>query len=196
MFRAAVAIIALAALASARADEAPPPPTRTEPPIVGFIDSAKPFCYARTYDEAHMKAHPKQKVTGIALAYVPEKMFPEIEEPQKMWDQYADYPAFSAILAVTMKGKEGFLLGGAYCRTGSSKMLECGIEGDGGTFTVLLQDDGRVKLVNNDQGGFTVTEPGRGMEEEGGEYVTIDPKDDHDAFLMAAQTGGLCDADW
>lgn len=195
MFRAAVAIIGLTALTSAMADEAPPPPVRTEPPVVGFIDTAKPFCYARTYDDAHMKAHPKQKVTGIALAYVPEKTFQDVPEPQKMWDQYADYPAFSGILAVTVKGREGFLLGGAYCRTGSSKMLECGIEGDGGTFKVLLQDDGRVKLVN-DQGGFTVTEPGSGMEEEGAELFPIDPKDDHDAFLMSAATGGLCDADW
>ncbi|MFT3811437.1 MAG: hypothetical protein QM698_16110 [Micropepsaceae bacterium] len=183
------------AFAPAWADEAPPPPVRTEPPVVGFIDTAKPFCYARTYDDAHMKAHPKQKVTGIALTYVPEKMFPEIEQPQKMWDQYADYPAFSANIVVTLKGKQGFLLGGAYCRTGSSKMLECGIEGDGGMFNVLLQEDGRVKLVN-DQGGFTVSEPGVGMEEEDSEHYPIEPKDDHDAFLMSAEKGGLCDADW
>lgn len=194
MFRAAVAIIALTALTSAMADEAPPPPARSEPPIVGFIDSAKPFCYARSYDAAHMKAHPKQKVTAIALTYLPEKLFPDVEGAQKMWDQYADYPAFSAILAVTLKGKEGTALGAAYCRTGSSKMLECGIEGDGGTFQVLLQDDGKVKLVN--EASFTVSYPSPRPDEEDGDYVVIDAKDDHGAFLMADAKGGLCDADW
>lgn len=194
MFRTCVAIIALASLTSARADEAPPPPVRTEPPIVGFIDTAKPFCYARDYDAAHMKAHPKQKVTGIALTYVPEKYFPDYPEPQKLWDQYADFPAFSAILAVTVAGHEGVALGSAYCRTGSSKMLECGIEGDGGTFNVLLQDDGRVKLVN--EGSFTVAYPSKNPDEEDGDYVVVDAKDDHGAFVMSDAKGGLCDADW
>lgn len=198
MIRAGVAILTLLAVAPALAptlaDEAPPPPARTEPPVVGFIDAAKPFCYARDYDAAHMKAHPKQKVTAIALTYVPEKTFAETPEPQKMWDQYADAPAFSAIVAVRFKGDERVALGPAYCRTGSSKMLECGIEGDGGGFNVLIQEDGRVKLVN--ESGFSVAYPGRNPDAEDGEYVVVDPKDDHDAFLMAAAKGGLCDADW
>ena len=78
---------------------------------------------------------------------------------------------------------------------GQSRLNAVAPDFDGGTFTVLLQDDGRVKLVN-DQGGFTVVAPGSGMEEEGAELFPIDPKDDHAAFLMSATTGGLCDADW
>ncbi len=194
MFRTGVAIFAFAALTPAMADEAPPPPARTEPPIVGFVDTAKPFCYARAYDSAHMKAHPKQKVTGIALTYVPEKQVPEVSEPQKMWDQYADFPAFNAILAVTVAGKPGIALGGAYCRTGSSKMLECGIEGDGGSFNVLIQEDGRVKLVNEQS--FSVAYPAKNPDEEDGEIITVEAKDDHGAFLMSEAKGGLCDADW
>jgi len=194
MFRTGLAILALVALTPALADEAPAPPARTEPPIVGFIDSAKPFCYARTYDEAHMKAHPKQKVSAIAITYVPEKRFPDTTEPQKLWDQYADFPAFSAIVAVQFKGSTQTALGPLYCRTGSSKMLECGIEGDGGQFNVLLQDDGKVKLVN--ENGFSVSYPAKNPDEEDGESFFVDPKDDHDAFLMADAKGGLCDADW
>lgn len=195
MFRTALAILAFAALTPALANEAPPPPVRTEPPIVGFIDSARAFCFARAYDAAHMKAHPKQKVTGIALTYRPEKSFPDAEDPQKMWDQYADFPAFSAILAVTFRDDGRVALGSAYCRTGSSKMLECGIEGDGGMFNVLLQDDGRVKLVNEDS--FTVMyPPPPGAEEEIESYIQVDRKDDHEAFLMSTANGGLCDADW
>ncbi len=193
MIRAGVAMITLLAVAPALADDAPPPPVRTEPPVVGFIDTARPFCYAREYDAAHMKSHPRQKVTGIALTYVPEKLFPETDEPQKMWDQYADAPAFNAIMAVTFAGKPGVALGGAYCRTGSSKMLECGIEGDGGGFNVLIQEDGRVKLVN--EGGFSVAYPSDNPDEDG-EGAFVDPKDDQTAFLMSETKGGLCDADW
>lgn len=196
MFRAKVAFFAVLAVSGvALADEAPPPPVRTEPPVVGFVDTAKPFCYARAYDADHMAKHPKQKVTAIALAYVPEKTFPEQPEPEKMWDQYADAPAFNATVAVTFKGDGRTALGSAYCRTGSSKMLECGIEGDGGLFNVLLQNDGRVKLVN--EGGFTVEyPPPPDAEEDADAYVPINPRDDHAAFLMSPATGGLCDADW
>lgn len=200
MIRTGIAIAALVglipALAPALADEAPPPPVRTEPPIVGFIDTARPFCYARAYDAAHMKAHPKQKVTAIALAYVPEKMFPDYPEPQKMWDQYADAPAFNAIVAVRFRDRSETALGSAYCRTGSSKMLECGIEGDGGMFNVLIQDDGRVKLDNPD--GFSVMYPGPSpeTEESDADYVRVDPKDDQTAFLLTASTDDICKSDW
>ncbi len=193
MIRASVAILTLLTAPLALAQDSPP--ARTEPPIVGWIDSAKPFCYARAYDADHMAKHPRQKVTAIALTYVPEKIFQGEPEPQKLWDQYADSPAFSAIVAVTLKGDDRVALGPAYCRTGSSKMLECGIEGDGGLFNALLQDDGRIKIVNAE--GFSVEyPPPPGAEEDADAYVRIDPKDDHAAFLLSESTGGLCDADW
>lgn len=197
MIRAKVAIFAVTAACAlpAIADIPPPPPARTEPLIVGWIDTAKPFCYAREYDAAHMAKHPKQKVTSLALTYVPEKVSFGEPEPQKLWDQYADFPAFSGIIAVKFKGDDRVALGPAYCKTGSSKMLECGVEGDGGSFNVLLQDDGRAKLVNADS--FTVMfPPPPGAEEETEFYVQVDPKDDHAAFVLSEATGGLCDADW
>jgi hypothetical protein len=192
MFRTGLAIFAVTALTPAFADEAPP--ARTEPPIVGFIDTGKPFCYARIYDAAHLKAHPKQQVSAIAITYVPEKWFPDQTEAQKMWDQYADFPAFSAIVAVKFRDRTETALGPLYCRTGSSKMLECGVESDGGAFNALLQNDGKVKIVNEQ--GFAVSFPAKNPDEEDGEIVRVDPKDDHDAFLLSDSKDDLCKSDW
>ena len=138
----------LAASPAAWADAAPPPPERTTPPIVGFLDAAKPACWARSYDAAHLKAHPKQKVAAIAFTYTPDKTFPEEPQPQPMWDQYSEVPAFNALVVVTLKGGKKALLGSAYCRASDDpKRLDCGIDGDGGQFTLTLKPDGSAELI-------------------------------------------------
>lgn len=193
MIRASVAILTLLAVPAVLANE--PPPTRTEPPVVGWIDAAKPFCYARSYDAAHMAKHPRQKVTAIAISYVPEKTFFDDPVPQKLWDIYSEAPAFSAIMSVRLKGDERVWLAAIYCQTGSPKLLKCGVDGDGGLFNVLLEDDGRVKLVN--PGSMTIEfPPPEGADDDHTTHASIDAKDDHAAFLLAPASGGLCDDDW
>lgn len=188
------AMILVAGLSSPSLADEIPPPARTTPPVVSFVDTAKPVCWARTYDEAHLKKNPVQKVTDIAFAYVPEKVFPGETAPQVLWDQYSDDPAFSALMVVRLKEDRRVLLGGAYCRSGGPKELKCGIEGDGGSFTLIQQVDGGVKLDNPE--GFSVEYPSTNPDEPNDGYVLIDPKDDHRAFLMKPATGGLCDEEW
>ena len=44
-----------------------------KPPVVSFVDAAKPACWSRAYTADHMTSHPKQKVSSIAISYVPAK---------------------------------------------------------------------------------------------------------------------------
>lgn len=186
------AILALAGTAAA--DELPYPP-RTSPPAVGFLDAAKPMCWARTYDSAHMAAHPKQKVTAIAVSYVVSRTVPEQAEPVPMWDPYSSVPAFSAILAVTMKGHTKTLLAGIYCtETDDANRLDCGVEADGGSFTLIRRPDGKVRLDNPT--GFTVGDGEEEGDSPGIDSDTVLAQDDQEAFLLAESKGGLCDADF
>lgn len=178
---------------SALADAAPPETRRDSPPIIGFFDTAKPHCYARTYDPAHMVAHPKQKVTALAFAYTPTMTSEGQEYP--MWDQWSDEPAFTAQLVVTFKGEKRTAFGSAYCHGASDpKTLNCGIEGDGGSFTLTAKPDGKFRLDNPD--GFAVSFPPKSEDEPDDGVAPVNPRDDQDAFLLSNAKGGLCDKEW
>ncbi len=170
-----------------------PPPARTTPPVIGFFDTAKPHCFLRSYDRAHMVAHPKQKVTALAFAYTPTMTSEGEEYP--MWDQWSEEPAFTAKMAVTFKGEKRTAFGSAYCQSASDPaVLNCGIEGDGGSFTLTARADGKIRLDNPD--GFTVSYPPKTDDDADDGTALVNPKDDQAAFLLSAAKGGLCDKEW
>ncbi|BCW88431.1 hypothetical protein sos41_15700 [Alphaproteobacteria bacterium SO-S41] len=179
--------------APALADALPEPAARTTAPVIGFFDAAKPHCYVREYDKAHMVAHPKQKVTAIAFSYQPTQTSEGQEIP--MWDQYADTPAFSAMMVVTFRNEKRTGFGSAYCKAGpKADVLNCGIDGDGGSFTLTAKADGKFRIDNPT--GFTVAYPSKTDDEPDEGYEQIDPKDDQDSFLLSDAKGGLCDKEW
>ena len=189
--------LALAGVPAARADVVPPtsPQARATAPIVGFVDAAKPACWARDYDAAHMAAHKKQKVTAIAFTYVPYKTFPSEAEPIPMWDQGDEMLAFSAILAAKVKGHQKTMLASVHCTaSGNPKTLNCGVDADGGSFTLTLKDDGKVRL--DLPAAITVGDGEEEGDSAGKDWTWIDPKDDQEAFLLSTAKGNLCDADY
>jgi hypothetical protein len=189
-----VSALALLAAGSALADELPSPP-RTSPPVLGFFDASKPFCLVRQYDEAHMASRPKQKVTGIAFAYEPFQRIEGDPEAQPMWDQYSDTPAAFVKIVVTFKGEPRPAFGSAECRGGrDARTLICGIEGDGGGFSLYSEPSGRFRLDNPN--GFAVAFEAQTDDELDGGMVSVDPKDDHKSFLLDASSGGLCAENW
>jgi hypothetical protein len=148
--------------------------------MVGFLDPADATCMARSYDAAHMQAHPKQKVTGIAFTYA--KPAPGDEEPG----------AITAALVVTLKGSKTKLYGAAYCKAGKGSDVACIIDEDGGNFKLVETAKGPL-LENADRmmvmpllDDYDAALAGR---------VTIDPKDDHTSFLLSASSGDLCKVD-
>lgn len=177
----------------ALADELPSPP-QPAPPVLGFFDASKTWCLARTYDPAHMAAHPKQKVTGIAFAYEPFQRFEGEPDAQPMWDQYAGTGAIFAKIVVTMKDDPRPALGSADCRPKNGTSIRCGIEGDGGRFTLTQRSDGRYRIDNDE--GFTVEYPTDNADEPNDGYRRVNPEDDQASFLLDTSSGGLCDARW
>ena len=158
-------------------------------PTVGFVDAGKPFCYARSYDAAHMKAHPKQQVTGLAVSYIPS--VEDNGEQVPMWTTDAEGKTrivYSIILTKTGAGEELGNMGTCFAET-AADTLTCQMDGDGGTFSLKKQADGKVMLGNPN---YFVVISNEAQDPEM-EYVHIEAKDDHAEFLLEASKGGLCE---
>jgi hypothetical protein len=178
MYRIAVASLALFSLPLAHAAEAPAPGTW---PKIGFIDTATPFCLARTYDAAHLKAHPKQKVSGIALAYEPTELITDSDGRIR----------FGYTLSATVTGVTPVLANSGTCRLGkNADQLICEADGDGGVFTLTKQADAKALLENPD---YLTLINDAATDDPEKEFVHIESKDDQAAFLLGTSTGGLCD---
>ena len=86
-------------------------------------------CYARAYDKAHLKQHPKQRVREIMLTNTQG----EGGEDVSAWDAVLDF-GFTLT-----DGKQYSAM--AYCEDD-----ECSLEGDGGRFEVVAAKDGGLRL--------------------------------------------------
>jgi hypothetical protein len=86
-------------------------------------------CYARTYDKAHLKQHPKQRVREIVLT----NLQGETGEDVSAWDVVLDF---------------GFTLtdGNDYSAVAYCKNDQCSLEGDGGRFEAVAAKDGGLRL--------------------------------------------------
>ena len=182
--------IALAICAGTAAAQAP---VRTTPPVVGFIDASKSYCWARSYTADHMTSHPKQTVSSIAFLYTPTV---KVEgEVSKQWDEYSDVPTFYYNVIVKISGDTSTYLGGGGCTAEGSKKLKCFIDGDAGSFTLTQQADGGVLLENPTSFAVDLI-PKVASDEPASNSIMIQAKDDHKSFLMSKATGGLCDVTW
>ena len=87
-------------------------------------------CYLRYYDDAHMAAHPQQQVVQMAIG-------PDAAQ--------TTVAALALRLQLVARGSADFYTGVAYC-TENGAALECGVEGDGGSF-VLDRAGARLQLT-------------------------------------------------
>lgn len=125
-------------------------------------------CYLRQYSEEHLLRHPDQRVTGIGLWQLAEE---------------TDAEQLALTLALFVRGDSERFSATAYCQnTGGS--LSCGLEGDGGWFTLseAKNDVVRMKIGRQPlslEGATGVIEIGGGTS-------------DDELFLLAHITEGRC----
>lgn len=143
--------IAVAALVAGQA--------QAESPIQAMFPG-KLGCYARSYSDAHLAKHTEQLVTDIAL----------IADPM-----VAD-PMLGLWIELDLRGDiAGSYEGFGYCENAGDG-LSCGIEGDGGNFTVTPREDGAILLE--------VGKHGMSFEAEV-DYITLMPdRGDDRSFLL------------
>lgn len=127
-------------------------------------------CYDRVYDDAHMKAHPGQKVKRLRL---------QIGLETSVYDE-ANVNGMDFWLRGETKQRYGIPI----CRAGT-KLLDCGMESDGGAFTLEETKDG-VKLTNK----YYL----RADDPEAGEEAAVELSADaeHTVFLLPRISEGRC----
>lgn len=151
------------------------------PPEVG-----RRVCYARRYDAAHLNAHPEQKVTEIQFRLSYFRHDPDDYFPQGQRNYYF------AVLA-RLRGQGKLLTSMGECVPGDGR-VSCGVECDGGGFTLTRRPPGKVLLSLGENGRLRMTE---GCDEEE-DAVDLEAGADDKEFLLTKADDATCPAydDW
>jgi len=101
-------------------------------PEMGDADT----CFVRQYSAQHLRANPAQRVTRIALAAI---------------DRGANRPNMAAnqsefLIAIQTRAGGGWHSRLAVCSFGRGDSMNCGLESDGGQFTIQNRPDGNILL--------------------------------------------------
>jgi hypothetical protein len=125
-------------------------------------------CYERVYDKAYLRKHKKQLITKIRFQYGVGKAG---ESPQELLD------SLDAVFRTTSLYKGNL----AVCKT-SSDQLKCGLEADGGSFTVTDRGDNSIRITNETYLHF-------GDDES---KLTVEAKGEHKLFRLYRISEGAC----
>jgi hypothetical protein len=87
-------------------------------------------CHARTYDAAHLAAHPRQTVTRFFVG-----------DPGAEWRATLAAGEIAVLFGFELQGRSSVYTGIAVCEPAESR-VQCAIEGDGGSFTLEANGDG------------------------------------------------------
>ena len=135
-------------------------------------------CWERMYDDAHLKAHPRQQVVQIRLVHLPSR-----------WPHPASGVTFVALemnLRTRTQGSNGFdySLGG-FCQP-SPGGLRCEPEWRGGSWRIERGANGSL-IVHNDD--ITVNPSSSAAEERSEDAVTLKAANDEAAWRLQRMSG-------
>lgn len=107
------------------------------------VQGGKP-CYGRTYDDAHLKDHPKQIVRRIEIDMDKTDANARVNTAER----------FELGVAVMTTKSEEWYGNSAICQGGQDS-AECFLDGDGGKFKLTSDEGGAMRLETGDYGiGF------------------------------------------
>lgn len=105
-------------------------------------------CYSRAYDAAHLKAHPKQRITAMKFLLSVAAYDPAPAGKTKPEDLY--YYTFG--MSVSRRGDKRLLHTAGDCNSGDN--ILCAVDCDGGSVTLdkMPPADTLIVRLNNDNG--------------------------------------------
>ena len=131
-------------------------------------------CYGRTYDAAHLKAHPEQKVQRIEIDS--EKLNPD--------GKLNTAERFELGFAIQSMSSAEWYGQNSICKS-SATSIDCYLEGDGGLF----------KLTPAEGGGLRMETGGYGIAIEGSnDALQLSGKDGDDRVFILNASRDQCDA--
>lgn len=142
------------------------------------VNGGKP-CYARSYDDAHLKAHPKQVVRRIEINF--DVSWRGNEDSK---NSAAD---FEAGIGFMLKRSPEWYGQALYCKTVGDH-FECYLDADGGSFKLIPRGDALRLEVSGPPEATIHAEGSRDFGEFGG------PGGDDRVFVLPHADRKLCDA--
>lgn len=146
---------------------------------IAGAEARKP-CYARYYDEQHLRAHPRQTVRRIAVDF-------DSTQPQ---DSGAPHSAtgFEGGIEFMLKRSKEWYGQALYCKTAGER-FDCYLDADGGRITLTPQGKALRLEVTGGGGGTDsiAVEGGRDFGTFGG------PGSDDRVFILPRSPRKLCD---
>lgn len=167
-------------------------------PLPAHLPLGKEACYGRVYDQAHLAKHPKQLVTSLHLFrdLDPDQNTESEPQTREEFTRYESEGSYVNVSAyVRFRNRKGIYWNALTChKTPDGKLTRCGIDCDGGSFTLKPQQKNLI-LTNE---GFVLVGGCGASEEEGENPVFFHPGEDDKTFrlepLPLAQCAALRDA--
>ena len=146
------------------------------------------ICYGRSYDAAHLKAHPRQTVTDMQfrLTYYAHEPDESYKEGQRNY-----YFELRAKLRGAQKWNEAF----GECSAAADGSIVCGVDCDGGGVAVKRRDPDRLLVYFDEIARIRMA--GCDGDDEG-DGVELTPGADDKEFLLGKLGDAECPAydDW
>jgi hypothetical protein len=139
-------------------------------------------CFARTYDAAHLREHPKQRVTAVSFLLRAQAY----DESARSWGlEKALYYSFA--MSVQRRGDKRRLRTGGDCMEGEG--ISCAVDCDGGGVTLEKAAQGDSLLVRlMEPGGILM------FSDCDGAGVWLKPGADDKVFRLDKAAASVCEA--
>lgn len=162
-------------------------------PLPNHLPLRTEACFGRTYDTAHLREHPKQRVTSFHLLrdFSPDtnaESEPQTREEMLDADGSDGYIGVTAYLR--LRDRKGVYSNHFGCRRDDKGGVFCGIDCDGGSF--LARPSGNSLLIDNQ--GFVVVGGCGASDEDNENPVSIRPGADDKTFRLDKQPLEQCTA--
>ncbi len=187
-------VLVCAAICSSSPAFAAPDEEKKESPLPSHLPLQTEICFGRTYDAAHLAAHPRQRVTSFYLL----REFKEDQNlefdptpEQDLKDVDGEYGRIGVNAYVRFRDRKGVYTNGLSCGKGDDGKVFCGVDCDGGSFN--LKGAGQSLLLENN--GFVVVGGCGASEDEQENEEHVSPGADDKVFRLDPKPVSACMAE-
>jgi len=161
-------------------------------PLPTHMPLGQEACFGRTYDAAHLKQHPKQRVTSFHLFrdFSPDATKETPQETREKMIEDDGQGGIQIMAYVRFRDRPGLFFNGLSCHHGSEGGIRCGIDCDGGGF--MLKESGASLLLENQ--GFVVIGGCGASEDEAEQADFVKPGADDKVFRLDPKPVAECRA--
>lgn len=160
-------------------------------PLPRHMPLKQEACFGRDYDAAHLASRPKQQVTNIFLFRdftVDSNSENPPDDAKSLQDVDGDDGRINLDAYVRLRGRQGVYSNSFSCSKNDSGAVFCGIDCDGGSFTLKTDGDG-LGLANQ---GFVVVGGCGASDEDQKNSVNVLPGTDDRTFRLTPQPLAAC----